>query len=58
MSLKQQQLENAEMLIRLISTVGMDSIVDYCLRNNITVSQAVAQTIVAVHSCEDGNNNS
>ena len=59
MSLKQQQLENAEMLLRLISTVGMDYIVDYCLRNKITVSQAVAQTIVAVHSCEeDGKDHS
>ena len=57
LSLKQQQLENAEILLRLISTIGMDTLVDYCFRNNMTVSQAVAQTIVAVHSCEDGNNN-
>jgi len=52
--LKHKNLGSAELFLDVIRTIGMDTVVNYCLQNKITVSQAVANTIVAVHSCDDG----
>jgi hypothetical protein len=51
--LKRQSLSNTSLFVAVVSTKGMESIVDHCLSHDLTVSQAVATTIVEIHSCED-----
>ena len=51
--LKKQSLSDTSLFLAVVSTKGMESIVDHCLSNDLTVSQAVATTIVEIRSCED-----
>ena len=54
--LNYRRLSSSELFLNVVNMLGMDTIVEYCLKNEITVSQAVANTIVAVHTCEDVDN--
>ena len=51
--LKDQRLSDTNLFLAVVGIKGMGSIVEHCLAHDITVSQAVATTIVEVRSCED-----
>ena len=54
--LKRQSLSDTSLFLAVVSTKGMESIVEHCLSHDLTVSQAVATTIVEIRSCEDATN--